>query len=303
MASNSNFIPNSFQTPNDYVDKFMAFLTSEEWKVISYMVRRIWGFQKKQDRISLSQLASGITSRDGTPLDHGTGLSVNTIKKAVNSLIKAGLLMKIEPGTVNRLAALYALQLDSSLVNMAYLQSRLDQRKQVEEARTAKARKGQKPKNEQYHATSPVDEQYHATSPVDEQYHATSPVLYHATEVDCITPQPLQKTEETKGKQQGVSLSSSPISVNQDLINVMSWDDQKTKTDVSYFEKRFSDYPEQTLAYLAWAERSGKTCAHARNIDRQNNKIPTWQLKKSGEKSDQSGTRYHNPLTGEDMYL
>ena len=50
----STFVPNSFQTPNDYVDEIMPYLTGEEFKVLIYAVRRILGFQKRQDRTSLS---------------------------------------------------------------------------------------------------------------------------------------------------------------------------------------------------------------------------------------------------------
>jgi hypothetical protein len=32
-------IPNSFQTPNAYVDQYMPLLTPEEWVVLSYVVR------------------------------------------------------------------------------------------------------------------------------------------------------------------------------------------------------------------------------------------------------------------------
>ena len=46
MARQSDFIPNSYQTPNAYIDKYLHLLTGEEWKVLSYAIRRILGFQK-----------------------------------------------------------------------------------------------------------------------------------------------------------------------------------------------------------------------------------------------------------------
>ena len=69
----SNFIPNSFQTPNAYVDQFMHLLSGPEYKVLCYLVRRIFGFQKRQDRVSMRQITSGIRNREGDFLDHGTG--------------------------------------------------------------------------------------------------------------------------------------------------------------------------------------------------------------------------------------
>ncbi len=72
----SEFIPNSFQTPNVYIDRFMHLLTAEEWKVLSYAVRRIFGFQKRSDRISLSQFMHGTRSTlNDVQLDYGTGLT------------------------------------------------------------------------------------------------------------------------------------------------------------------------------------------------------------------------------------
>jgi len=61
----SNFIPNSFQTPNAYVDQFMYLLSGTEYKVLCYLVRRIFGFQKRQDRVSIPQITQGIRKRDG----------------------------------------------------------------------------------------------------------------------------------------------------------------------------------------------------------------------------------------------
>ena len=71
----SEFIPNSFQVPNIYIDLFLAYLTPEEFKVLMYTIRRILGFENKrgsrQDRISLSQFSGGIVAADGRALDEG----------------------------------------------------------------------------------------------------------------------------------------------------------------------------------------------------------------------------------------
>lgn len=126
----SSFIPNSFQTPNDYVDLYMHLLTPEEYKVLIYAVRRIFGFNKRKDAIALSQFTDGIQSRlTGEMLDHGTGLNRATIVRALAELQKYGLIIKAETGSTNHASNVYELQLDADLVNLAGLKERKSKRK------------------------------------------------------------------------------------------------------------------------------------------------------------------------------
>jgi len=119
----SDFVPNSFQHPNLYVDGYMHLLTGEEFKVLTYAVRRIFGFNKRQDRISLSQFVSGTVSRDdGRQLDNGTGLSNQTVRRCLAVLTKANLVKKIADNDpkINE-GTLYALELDSKKVDLEWL--------------------------------------------------------------------------------------------------------------------------------------------------------------------------------------
>ncbi len=137
-----DFIPNSFQTPNDYVDRFMHLLTPEEWMVLSYTVRRIFGFNKRQDRISLSQYVGGTVSDEtGEPLDYGTGLSRPAVVKALEALELFGLQVMVEPND-KRLnnGACYTLQLNPKKVDVAGLEARAAERRQKGAERTKKAR-------------------------------------------------------------------------------------------------------------------------------------------------------------------
>jgi len=62
-------------------------LTPAEQKVLDYILRHTWGFKKTADGISLSQFINGITKRDGTVIDRGTGLKdEKTIRKALKGL-------------------------------------------------------------------------------------------------------------------------------------------------------------------------------------------------------------------------
>lgn len=86
-------IPNSFQTPNAYVDIAMQYLTGDEFKVLMFAVRHIFGFQDRiegrQHQMSLSMF------QHGTPWSAGTNLSKNTLRKVLKQLIAFNLLERI----------------------------------------------------------------------------------------------------------------------------------------------------------------------------------------------------------------
>ena len=83
---------NTTPTPDDLFDRFLAVLTGGELKVLLYIVRRTFGFKKRADTISLSQLAEGIKNKNGKQLDRGTGLALMAVKAAVKSLEQRGLI-------------------------------------------------------------------------------------------------------------------------------------------------------------------------------------------------------------------
>ncbi len=124
-AEQPSMLPNSFQVPNLYVDRAMHLLTPEEWVVLTYAARRIFGFGKRRDRISISQFTDGITGEDGVPLDFGTGLSYNTVSKCLGALIGFGLLAETAPNDPRkRNGTEYALQLDANRVQWEALHHR-----------------------------------------------------------------------------------------------------------------------------------------------------------------------------------
>lgn len=138
----SDFIPNSFQTPNTYVDEFMHLLTAEEYKVLSYASRRIFGFQKRADRISLSQFAEGKEYDGDGARDYGTGLNKTTIRKALDGLIRFGLIEQIaENDPLKNEGARYRPQLDSSKVDHGGLRARRAVARVKAAARTETARR------------------------------------------------------------------------------------------------------------------------------------------------------------------
>jgi hypothetical protein len=100
METIKDISPNHTQVPNIYLDMYMADLTHAEWKCLCYIARRTFGFQKRTDSIATSQFENGITDSKGNILDKGTGLTNKPIIKALESLVKMGLIsvVKDNPG-------------------------------------------------------------------------------------------------------------------------------------------------------------------------------------------------------------
>jgi len=73
-------------------------LSGAEQKVLDYLLRHTWGYQKYIDSISLSQFRDGIKNAD-----KGTGLSLPTIIKAIRGLNKKGFIIVIEPRQLSKL--------------------------------------------------------------------------------------------------------------------------------------------------------------------------------------------------------
>ncbi len=78
--------PNYTQIPDQLFDELLPILSGNEVKVLLYIARRTFGFKRATDNISLSQMVSGITTKDGTQLDGGTGLSKASVARALKDL-------------------------------------------------------------------------------------------------------------------------------------------------------------------------------------------------------------------------
>jgi len=136
--------PNTFQVHNSYVDDCLHLLDGNELKVLLYTIRLIVGFNKRVDHISLSQFEHGRTTEDGSKrLDHGTGLSRETIVRALGELKKYGLIVEIATSekAKRKLGACYTLQFDGLKVDVAGLEKRFNDRLEQNRKNTDKARK------------------------------------------------------------------------------------------------------------------------------------------------------------------
>jgi len=133
--------PNTFQVHNFYVDECLHLLDGNELKVLLYAIRKIVGWNKQQDYISLSQFQDGAkNSQDGTPINYGTGLGRKTIIDAIGELTKYGLLVKLPPDrNTRKLGDSYALQFNIALVDLKGLQERRQAAEQKNKLKTVKA--------------------------------------------------------------------------------------------------------------------------------------------------------------------
>jgi hypothetical protein len=84
--------PNYTPTPDALFDELAPNLTEAELRVLLYIVRRTFGFKRDADAISLTQLVSGITTKDGRVLDRGTGMSRPGVSKGVKGLVEKGVI-------------------------------------------------------------------------------------------------------------------------------------------------------------------------------------------------------------------
>ena len=85
--------PNWTQIPDEVLDFMLPALSGAELKVFLYILRRTYGFKRDADRITLSQLSTGIRKQDGTYLDYGTGLSRRAVIDAIKALEAKGLVL------------------------------------------------------------------------------------------------------------------------------------------------------------------------------------------------------------------
>lgn len=131
-----DFIPNSFQVVNAYVDKAQAHLTPEEFAVLIFTTRHILGWKHhvsdRQANISLSIYENGIPEMDMG----GCGLSRKAIIRALQGLERYNLIKRVgDPSDPNgqRWELLFNPDMDA-------LEKRTQAQKVANQQRTAAAR-------------------------------------------------------------------------------------------------------------------------------------------------------------------
>jgi hypothetical protein len=88
--------PRYTSVPDELFDELLPDLSLAELRVLLYIVRRTFGFKKRSDAISISQMVAGIRRKDGHVLDRGTGLSRRALLPALKSLQEKGVIVRLE---------------------------------------------------------------------------------------------------------------------------------------------------------------------------------------------------------------
>lgn len=84
--------------PNVFFDEILPHLKEGELKVMLYIFRHTYGWQKDRDCISVSQFVNGIVTKRGKRLDWGTGLVESTVKAAISSVVKSAYVLRYIAG-------------------------------------------------------------------------------------------------------------------------------------------------------------------------------------------------------------
>lgn len=82
-------LPRYTMIPNVIIDELMPKLTGGEFKVLLYIARRTFGFQRTRATITVEQIQDGHLF-DGRRLDYGTGLSRRAVFECLQNLEGAG---------------------------------------------------------------------------------------------------------------------------------------------------------------------------------------------------------------------
>lgn len=83
------------------MEKYWCLLSGSEQKLLDFILRRTYGFQKLEDRISLSQFASG-----GGKIGHGAGISKAQAQRSLKTLEEKGFIRTEAVGYQTRLIKL-----------------------------------------------------------------------------------------------------------------------------------------------------------------------------------------------------
>ncbi len=128
----NHVIPNSYQTPNIYIDVIMPLLTDSEWRVLSFAMRHILGWREKiearKGTISLNMFENGYGPYPGC------GLNKGTIIKVLKALDKHGILAK--DGSVTKDGQRWLIADNLEQIGIQTLETRLQNKRTKDKKRT-----------------------------------------------------------------------------------------------------------------------------------------------------------------------
>ena len=102
MGSFRGFPPiksNFTAIPNLFFDELLSEIKSvAELKVLLYIFRHTYGWQKRFDCISLSQFVSGVITREGVKVDNGIGIDKKSVLRGIDGCLERGTILKWSDG-------------------------------------------------------------------------------------------------------------------------------------------------------------------------------------------------------------
>jgi len=95
LIKNFPGFPDPYQSWNfpNVINGYVRTLTGGEFKVLWYIIRHTYGWQKTEDAIDLTQFEEGIRKKNGDMVDGGTGLSRKTIIRSIQGLERKGFII------------------------------------------------------------------------------------------------------------------------------------------------------------------------------------------------------------------
>ena len=84
---------NFTRVPDVVFDRLLADLSGSEFKLLCYIIRHTWGYDKTTDAIALSQFQKGITTKEGRLVDSGVGIAEKTILRCLKTLKAKGVII------------------------------------------------------------------------------------------------------------------------------------------------------------------------------------------------------------------
>ena len=89
-----------FKYPNE-LEQYWYLLSGAEQKLLDFILRRTIGFQKLEDRISISQFVTGVGKKS-----NGTGVSKSQVQRSLRGLVDKGFISTERQGYQTRLVKL-----------------------------------------------------------------------------------------------------------------------------------------------------------------------------------------------------
>lgn len=255
--------------PTVLLDWFASILTEGELRVLCYICRRTFGFGKQSDRISLSQLCDGVTSRSGVPLDLGTGMSRQGVLNAVGGLQGKGILdcmVGRGRGQVNE----YRIRLSAEAWDRVYrLESTMRERVNTVDPlrrpparrspRGPGARKGQRPTGEKVNMSAKSSsEKVYAVDPqerVNTQERGIQQQKVGSAQNELLPPKNHSEEHDLEGRLESIT-GQRLAAGERRRFRALRWDREGVSRILDTFstESYWADLPKKNAAFLRYLQ-------------------------------------------------